>query len=177
MICLTLAFDRVRYNRGMSSFFEKLEPLELSLTGKVWSASFSASVASAATATLQIKTGSIPCVVMDWLVGSTGQPLTIVAKENPTITDGTTAVVPYCTNRIESNTATTLLYSDPTGISGGTTIYTEAVSAEKGSGGSIGSGHSWVLKANEDYIWQITNSGNQTTTIAAILYFAEDIFR
>jgi hypothetical protein len=159
----------------MSSYFEKLEPFELALAGKTYSVSFTASLASAATTHVQIKTGSTSCIIMDWHVSGAGQPLTVEAIENPTVTDGTSPVVAYRTNRQLSGAASTTFFSNPTSISGGTVIFTESIPSEKGTGGSLDSGHVWVLKKNEDYLWKITNTGNNTTTVSGVIFFAETI--
>ena len=159
----------------MSSYFEKLEPLELSLAGKCYSLSFSASVTAAGILYLQIKTGSKQCSIMDWHVSGIGQPLTVEAIENPTLTNGTTPVVPYNMNRNSSATATTLFYSNPSSISSGTVIFIEAIASEKGSGGSVASEHVWTLKTNEDYLWKITNVGNNTATVSGTLMFSETL--
>jgi len=158
----------------MTTYFQKLELLELSLSGKARSMSFSGAIASAATTSLQIKTSNETCIVLAWSVSSDGQPLTIVAKESPTVTDGTVEIPSYNLNR-QNGLPVTKFYSNPTSISGGTTIYTEIIAGTKGSGGSLGSNLAWVLKKNTSYIWQITNTGNQSTNVSASLYFAEEV--
>lgn len=158
----------------MTTYFQKLETLELSLSGKTRSMSFSGSILSAATTSLQIKTLSETCIILAWLVASDGQPLTVVAKESPTITDGTSEITSYNLNR-QNGLPVTKFYSNPTGISGGTTIFTEIIAGSKGAGGSLGSNLAWVLKKDTSYVWQITNTGNQTTNISASLFFAEEI--
>lgn len=160
----------------MTNHFLRLEPFELSLGGKTFNMSFSTSLATDAITNLQIKTNAKSCVVLDWGVGSTDQPVTISAIESPTVTNGTTAIPAYCTNRVFNTSIGTQFYSDPTSISGGTVIYSERIPAGKGSGGTTGNQHVWVLKPSTSYVWRITNVGNQTTNVSGGLFFAESIF-
>jgi hypothetical protein len=101
--------------------------------------------------------------------------LFLTAIESPTITDGTTAVASRCTNRQKtSNTATTVFYSDPTSISGGTTLHVEVCTAGKGAGASITDAHNWILKKNTSYLWKIEQLTNQATTVSGELLFREN---
>jgi len=162
----------------MTSYFGRkslVQPYEPTINGNRYTISFAASVAASGIVNLQLKTGAATCVILDWVVGSTAQPLTAEAIESPTITDGTTAITPYNNNRQSSKMPVTLFYSDPTGISGGTAILREAISGTKGLGGDISEGYAWVLKTNTSYVWQITNVGNQTTQISGHIAFTESI--
>lgn len=162
----------------MSAYFGRrnlIQPYQAALDGHRYALSFTASLAAAGVANLQIKTGSETAVILSWAISTTAQPITAVAIESPTITNGTVAVPTHNLNRQSTATPVTLFYSNPTNISGGTHIWTEVLSAEKGSGGGIGSNNTWVLKKNTSYVWQITNTGNNTTTVAGNLIFNETI--
>ncbi len=162
----------------MPSYFDRkslIQPFEPVVNGFRYTVSFSSSLASGGVANIQIKTNNKSCVILDYEIGTTAQPVTAVAIESPTVTDGTTPIVSYNMNRQSLKTADTTFFSNPTSISGGTTINTMAISAEKGSGGDMSTAHAWILKKNTSYIWQITNNGNNTTTVSGVIHFAEDI--
>lgn len=93
--------------------------------------------------------------------------------ETPTITDGTTVVTPYNMNRIKTGSPTTLFYSDPTSISGGTPIQVDVVTAGRRAGASAESHGAWKLKPNTSYLWKIEQLNNQDTLLTTTIVFSE----
>ena len=158
----------------MTNFFSRLEPLELSLAGKVWSVTFSASLTGNQTAYLQIKTGSASPLVVGYFLESSAEPLKATALETPTVTDGTSAVTPYNMNRTSTVTPTTLFYSNPTSVSGGAPIAIDIVTAGKGAGATAESHGVWKLKPNTSYVWKVEQLTNQATQIVGSIMFSEN---
>lgn len=158
----------------MSNYFNHLNNRELGLSGLAYSASFSSSLTGNQTVYLQIKTGAKTCFIIGYSFSSSAEPLKLTAIESPTLTNGTSAVTARNLNRQSANTATTLFYTDPTGISGGTTIHVEVCTAGKGAGAAVGDDHGWLLKKNTSYLWKIEQLTNQATVVAGELTFAED---
>lgn len=157
----------------MTNYFNRLRPQELSLAGKSFAVSFALSFAGNETKYLQIKTGSVTCWVDGWQIASSAEPLKISVIETPTLTNGTTAVPSYCLNRQRNTTASTLFYSDPTSISGGTVIHVEICTASKGAGAQDDDVSNWILKKNTSYLWKMEQLTNQVTTVAGELLFNE----
>lgn len=157
----------------MTNYFSRLDDRELALNGFSFSVSFSLSLVGSETKYLQIKTGALTCWIGDYQLASSAEPLLLTAIESPTVTNGTTAIPSYCTNRIRNRTATTLFYSDPTSISGGTVIHREICTAGKSAGASLTDAHNWILKKNTSYLWKIEQLTNQATTVAGELLFRE----
>ena len=157
----------------MTNHFSRLEPVELSLGGLLYQASFSTTLSGNQTSYLQIKTGAVSPLVISYEVESSAEPLKVTALETPTLTDGTTLVASRNMNRIKTTNATTLFYSDPTGISGGTVLDIMIVTAGKGSGAAAESRGAWKLKPNTSYVWKIEQLTNQATVIAGQIVFSE----
>jgi hypothetical protein len=157
----------------MTNFFTRLEALELSLAGKLWQVTFSASLTGNQTAFLQIKTGSVSPLITSYFVESSAEPLKATALESPTVTDGTSAVTPYNLNRTSTATPTTLFYSNPTSVSSGSPIAIDIVTAGKGAGASAESHGAWKLKPNTSYVWKVEQLTNQSTQIVGGIVFSE----
>lgn len=120
-----------------------------------------------AATTFQIKTGAKSAYVTYWSVSSFGELLKVEAKENPTITDGTVEVAAVNMNRNSATTAVTKLYSNPTGISGGTLLLVEGIpSQDSHDSGVMEHGSLWILKPNEDYIFTVDPVGDTNTDVA-----------
>lgn len=158
----------------MTNYFSRLQPQELALSGKSFIVSFALSFAGNETKYLQIKTGSVTCWVDSWKISSSAEPLKISVIETPTLTNGTTAVAAFCLNRQRATTASTLFYSDPTGISGGTVIHVEICTAGKGAGATDSDTSNWILKKNTSYLWKMEQLTNQATSVTGELHFHED---
>lgn len=157
----------------MTNHFSRLEPLELSIQGLLFEVSFEASLAGSQTTNLQIKTGEVSPLIIFYDITTTSQPLRASAIETPTITDGTNAIASFNMNRTKTNTATTLFYSNPTSISGGTVIDSFVAAAGKDSGGGAESHGAWKLKPNTSYVWKIEQLTNQATIVSGHIVFAE----
>lgn len=158
----------------MANYFRHLEAREMSLSGVLYSVSAYFTVTGNETKYMQIKTGAESCMIIDYRVSSSAEPLQIQAIESPTLTNGTTALTAFKLNRQKSGSPTTLFYSDPTGISGGTVIHNEICTAGKGAGAQADDAGTWVLKKSTSYLWKLVQLTNQATLIAVELTFAED---
>lgn len=157
----------------MTNFFTRLEPLELSLAGRLWSVSFTTSLSGNQTANLQIKTGAVSPLITSYTHESSAEPMKATLLETPTVTDGTVAVTPYNMNRIKTGSPTTLFYSNPTSISGGTAIEIDVITAGKGAGASAQSHGAWKLKSDTSYVWKIEQLTNQATLLTTTIVFSE----
>ena len=157
----------------MANYFQRLDPYELSMSGLVYSMSSSFTMTGNQTANVQIKIGDRTAFIVDYRVSSSAEPLKLTAIESPTITNGTTALAAVCLNRQKATVPVTTFFSDPTGISGGTTINVEVVTAGRGGGASSGDAHGWTLKKNTSYVWRIEQLSNQATVVTAEILFAE----
>lgn len=157
----------------MTNHFSRLEPLEMSLGGILYQVVFSASLTGNQTTYLQIKTGAVSPLITMYELESSAEPLKVTALETPTVTNGTTAITPRNLNRTKATTATTQFFSDPTGISGGTTLDITIVTAGKGSGSSAENHGAWKLKTDTSYIWKLEQLTNQVTTVVGRIIFSE----
>lgn len=157
----------------MANYFRKIDPYEVSLSGKAFMFSANATMTGNQTLSFQLKTGEVAPVVLSYFVSSSAEPLLVTAIEAPTVTDGTTPVPTYNLDRLSDRLAELVVFSDPTNISGGTTIYQDLVTAGKGAGAKSAEHPSWTLKRETSYIWQVAQLTNQSTRMAAGLVFAE----
>ncbi len=100
--------------------------------------------------------------------------------EAPTLTTGSTAVVPLNRRRLGTpNVSSLVLKSDPTAVSGGAIIDQTLVGGTSGKsagGGSASNNAEWVLKQDTVYAVKVTNSGTETATIniKAVWYEEDD---
>lgn len=137
------------------------------LRGEIFHVSAYFTLTSPNTSTFQIKTGAKSAVVTYWSVSSFGELLKVEAKEAPTITDGTVEVTPVNMNRNSTTAPVTKLYSNPTGISGGTLLLVEGVpSQDSHDSGVMQTGTLWILKPNTSYIFVVDPVGDSTTDVA-----------
>lgn len=108
------------------------------------------------------------------LAGTSGQQVLLELIEEPDIeTPGTTEIPSFNRDRRSTNGADFIMYSNPEGISGGTTI--EQVLLPAGGGGPGGGqisgsfvntmGYERLMKPDTDYIISLTNQGDSTTEI------------
>ncbi len=98
--------------------------------------------------------------------------------EAPTLTDGTTVVPIINRNRNSANTSDITIYSDPTGISGGTIIdYNFIDGGGTGShtktGTPAGTTIEWNLKPNTTYLHKLEGLNSGTVKFLAKLLFYE----
>jgi hypothetical protein len=112
----------------------------------------------------QIITGAREALLFQWGLIAATQSCRFKALEAPTVTDGTTAITPQRINR-DTNIATTLtLYSNPSSISGGTTLVDVVLpSGGNKTGGGATDSVFWTMKPNTDYVASIENLGNSET--------------
>lgn len=140
------------------------DAFDLSRSRDAYSVAVAFSVAQSATAYFQIKTSTKEALLIHWSLEAATQSVEFIAVEAPTVTDGTTAITPVNINRSHTNGTTLTLYSNPTSISGGTTLIDSVVpSAGNKTGGGLATSIFWTLAANTDYVASIENLGNSTT--------------
>jgi len=100
--------------------------------------------------------------------------------EAPTVTTGVTPFVPINRLRPSSNTAESVVKTNPTGISGGTVVDAYFFGGGNGNGGrNAGTGRDTsleiVLKQDTTYIFRITNlSGDVALGASLWVYFYEE---
>ena len=103
---------------------------------------------------------------------------TLDLLEAPTITDGTTAIVPRNKKRSSTHDATMTgrIFSDPTAISAGTTLdlinFTGALVSPDGPQPSD---MEWILKQNTKYVFRLQNNGGGASTAFLRLHFYEQL--
>jgi hypothetical protein len=132
-------------------------------------------IAQSATTPFQFITGSYDCIVISYGLTSGTQPIQMTVREAPTVTDGTSAVTPLHLNRNYSSGSSITGYSNPTSISGGTTILTSLIpSGGNKSGGVVGNAVIWTMKKNSDYTVQLANLGNNDTLYQFSWVWLED---
>ena len=158
----------------MTNYFARLDPQELALAQKVFEVSHSVSLTGSQTTNFQIKTGAKAPLILALEVSSSAEPCKLTMLETPTITNGTTVVTAYNMFRPSSVAATTLFYSDPTGISGGTAVNVHIITAGKGGSAISSESGAWVLKKNTSYVLKVEQLSNQATTVAFNVVLAED---
>ena len=136
----------------------------------------SVSIAQAGTAYIQLKT---PADKDIYLIGygivTDSVRVTEQIVENPTITDGTTALTMINMNRQSGASFTGTIYTDPTSISGGTVIdKIESYEAKKTSGAPASAEFPRLkFKRSEDYVLSLTNGDNNTKTVFVKFYMIE----
>jgi hypothetical protein len=139
---------------------------------RVFQATYSFTLAgSSGTQLVQFKTGTTIPVLLAVQGTTSTSSVTMELIETPTITNGTTAVASRVIDRNSANTAVTTVFSDPTSVSGGTTLFTELIPASnQGS-----SEHQDVLirplKASTSYVVKFTNLGNSSPCLLNIVWY------
>lgn len=145
---------------------------------KAWSARlFNAALAASAYLYIQI---NIPADydanvnLKETNIYTTGTLATFTLTEAPTVTDGTTLIVPRNRNRKKPDASGLILFSDPTGISGGTELDSYAIgTGSNPSSGGLGEEEiEWELAPGTKYILQLQNNdvGVQTLYMRAFWY-------
>jgi hypothetical protein len=156
------------------SYFSRIDPYELALSGRLWTFTFQKALTGSEVVNLQIKTGTKTATILNYEIASSSEPLLLEFVEAPTITNGTTAVTPYNLNRQKNTTPSTVFYSNPTSISEGTVVHYDIVTAGKGAGAAHQSGEVWTLKTSTSYLLRLTQSTNQATKLTVSLLISED---
>ena len=151
-------------NRRMAKNDINGDGLDLSRNERSFHVSQYFTVAQSATAYFQIITGVREALIFHWSLVAATQSCRFIALEAPTVTDGTTGITPQRINRDTAQTTTLTLYSDPTSISGGTSLVDAVIpSGGNKTGGGVGSNVYWTLKPETDYVVSVANLGNATT--------------
>jgi len=133
-------------------------------------------LASTATVSLQMKTGSDTDVYLIGLdIVTTAIRITEKIIEAPTITDGTSELTMLNMNRQSTDTPGFTVYTNPTSISGGTVIdQVEKYEAKKSPQSATGGGFLRIkFKRDEDYVLSLTNGDNQQTLAFVKFYMLE----
>lgn len=159
----------------MTNYFNKIDPYEVSLAGKVFSMSAAYSFTGNQTKYFQFITGAKSPMLLDCKIVSSAEPLRVTLLENPTITDGSTEVAAYNLNRLSATTAVTTATTDPTGVSAGTSLHVDICTAGKAAGADASETLSWTFKKNTKYAWKLEQLTNQTTSVVVEMVFAEGI--
>jgi len=145
--------------------------------GILFSILYKVSVTASGVTYIQIKTGAKTVHFKPTNIATDADKFAIEFLESPTLTDGSTAITVINRNRTSSNTPETVLYSDPTDVSGGTKIdefYIGGSVGFKAVGGDIIAGvNEFVLKPNTNYIYKITNEGTADGIIMLRMFFYE----
>ncbi len=169
IVNLADAIDNVRNSMTSIATF-----IRMMFEGKVFIGFKRYAIISGGTAYAQIKTGANGvCFILD-AIATDAEKVAIKVYEAPTVTDGTTQITLVNRNRESATTATVTAYSDPSGISGGTQIeeyYAGGTSGPIITGGEqLGGQLPLRLKANTDYVIEITNEG--TADADALIRFS-----
>jgi hypothetical protein len=133
-------------------------------------------VASEATEYLHLVTGSSKNLdLVHFSIATESQLFTEEFLEAPVLTQGTTELEVYNSNRKSTNTPGFTIYTDSSYTSGGEVIYKEVAFGSKTStSADSGNGYSrYRFKNDEDYMLAITNDDNSSATFFARFYFHE----
>lgn len=102
--------------------------------------------------------------------------LTIEMIEAPTITDGTTPIVLLNRNRNSINTSDLTMYSDPSGISGGTELENlPFVATGPQSTAFVQFDDEWMAKRNAVTLIKITNDDSSAANVWSKLFWYEEL--
>lgn len=154
--------------------WSRFDPYDLSLQGRVFNISMYATINAGATSYAQVKTVGRKVTVIHYGLVSLTENMKLTILENPTITDGTVEITPINVNRNSAETAVTKFYTNPTGISGGTTLLIHGMpSGANKVGGSADDNQTWTILPNEDYAIKLENLGNSTNTFVFDMAFFE----
>lgn len=122
------------------------------------------SVALNGTLLIQIKIGAAEMHLKELYAWADAAQARLEIIEGPTLTDGTTPVVPHNMNRAGGAAAPVgiTMFSDPTGISGGTVLKSRDFGGGAGVGQTANPGETTtdrerILNANTDYLIRMTN--------------------
>lgn len=159
---------------AMMPSWDRYEPYDLCLQGRVFSVSFEGSISAGATSWAQVKTNANKVTVIHYDLIAVTENMTMTVYEAPTITNGTNAVVPVNLNRNSAATATAQFFTNPTSVSGGTFLLVSAMpSGANKVGGVAGHNETWGLLPDTSYGIKMVNSGNSTTTVVFSMLFFE----
>lgn len=139
---------------------------------RVFQATYSFTLAgTSGTQLVQFKTGTkIPVLLLSQATTASSN-ITFELIESPTITNGTTAVNAYVIDRNSTNTAVTTVFSDPTSVSGGTTLFTELIPGSNQGSSEHQDLFTRPLKASTSYVFKFTNLGNASPCLLNIVWY------
>ena len=150
--------------RGFNEFSQSLQTIDCAVAGAVGGKQFEAVVQNATLANdgylyIQIDTDDTLTTVIDTISfglyrGTTDKGyFTLV--EAPTLTTGDAAIAAECLNRIKDTAPAGALFSNPTGISGGTTVVMLPVYGTRGVDKAVET--RVVLKKDTTYVFAFQN--------------------
>jgi hypothetical protein len=159
----------------MSAFFETIRQtpywLQFMFAGKMYSTTYTMTVPPNGDAFIQIKTAGTQIVhLIDRIYQTESNDITMDFIEGPTLTDGTTPINITRLQRQIAIPAEVQLFSDPTAITGGTTLGEV----------KLVDGIEWkskefemILEKNENYLIKATNSLGSAVEVAIFLVWYE----
>lgn len=111
-----------------------------------------------------------------------GPKITVQLIEAPTLTTGSTVVVPVNRRRVGTPTLSLLtVKNNPTAVSAGTVLDQDYVGGGTGAGGSTVSGgmatndNEWVLKPATTYALKVTNGGSASADVNIKTFWYEEL--
>lgn len=123
---------------------------------------------------VQIKTGANNFVhIAQTKFASNVDNIKVEIIEAPTITDGTTPIVPINLNRVSTNSSDITAFSDPTAISGGTIVERLVMKGQIIEQSFPDNIAEILLKKSEDYVLKFTNDAASEADIAFNVFFYE----
>lgn len=133
------------------------------------------SIAQSAKSYLQLKTNGGNIYLLSYGVVTDSVRTTEKIIEAPSLTDGTTGLTIYNTNRQSVDTPAFDIYTNPTGITGGTVIdQVEQYEAKKSLGVAGEAGNIRIkFKRETDYVLELTNGDNNTKNYFVKFYMLE----
>lgn len=146
--------------------------------GQMFTASHVYTIAAGATAYLQLSTPAKLAHIINFAGQAEGAgPILVLVRENPTLTTGSTPPTAFSNmNRRSAKTPAMQVFTNPTGVSGGTVIETFLVATGGGpkSAGSFGiPALEWVLKSSTNYSLSFQNQGSQSSSCQVSLVWYE----
>jgi len=146
--------------------------LNFLFAGQMYIASHSYTIGNGATAYVESiippTTGKIIHLLTRGITVEGGGPITIDLYEAPTVTDGTTPFIMSNLDRRSAKTPSWQLFSDPTGVSGGTHISTDIVSTgggPKATGALVSGTTELIFHPSYRYVLKMTNLGSLASTV------------
>jgi hypothetical protein len=138
--------------------------IDISRTERMFHVSSYFTVSDSVDTLFQFNTNASQPVVIHYRLNTATQACRFTVVEAPTVTDGNVAVPALALNRNSEYTPVMQLFSNPTAISGGTTLIDELIpSGGNKTGGSVDGGVVWTMKPNTKYVATIENLGNNPT--------------
>ena len=133
------------------------------------------SIAQSGKAYLQMKTNGGNIYLLSYGVVTDSVRTTEKIIEAPSLTDGTTPLTIYNTNRQSVDTPGFDIYTNPTSVTGGTVIdQVEQFEAKKSLGVAGDAGNIRVkFKSETDYVLELTNGDNNTKNYFVKFYMLE----